>query len=264
MRYRLWLFLGSSFVPSLTAAQSVVHGVVRTESAHHPIAGAEVVVDSLKLATRSQGDGLYRLERLPAGTYRGLVRAIGFAPLPFEVTVSGTDSVEIDFELTASVQQLAPLKVEANAPRFKSAAMQEFEEHRKLGFGSFFDRAQLAQLEPSSAADALRRLAGVRLVVSTDMRCRGAFAASSRGSSFGATPCDDNLPKACYLAIYLDGVRIWAPGDILTPPNMDEFQLRQLQAIEIYRGPAETPMQYQMTGGSCGAIVFWSRTGEDQ
>jgi hypothetical protein len=44
---------------------------------------------------------------------------------------------------------------------------------------------------------------------------------------------------------------------------MHEYQLREFQAIEVYRGPSELPIEYQATGNACGAILFWSRTGEE-
>jgi hypothetical protein len=33
----------------------------------------------------------------------------------------------------------------------------------------------------------------------------------------------------------------------------------QVEAIEIYRGTAETPLQFQKPGSTCGAIVIWTR-----
>jgi hypothetical protein len=260
---RSWALLLGTLFPVALQAQSVIYGVIRTDSTRRPIAGAEVVIDSLKLVTRSRGDGSYRLEKLPAGTYPMLARAIGFTPLRFEVTIAGTDSVEIDFELVRSVQTLAPLKVDASVPRFQSATMRAFEERRKRGFGAFFDRAKLAQLEPGPATSTLRRLGGIRLIVSTyPTECPGLFAASGRGGQGVATCHNKPLPDACYLAVYVDGVQLWTPQQPDPPPNMEEYQLRDFQAIEVYRGASELPAEYQGTGNACGAVFFWSRTGE--
>ena len=39
----------------------------------------------------------------------------------------------------------------------------------------------------------------------------------------------------------------------------DDFvQPSEVEAIEVYTGPAETPPEYEATGG-CGAIVIWTR-----
>ena len=64
------------------------------------------------------------------------------------------------------------------------------------------------------------------------------------------------MAAACYMAIYVDGVRLWAPGSV-DPPDFDQMRNSQYEGVEIYRGPAELPIQYQ--GAACGVILFWSR-----
>ena len=66
------------------------------------------------------------------------------------------------------------------------------------------------------------------------------------------------MPAAYYMIVYVDGVRIWAPGS-RDPPDFDQLRNNQYQGIEIYRGSAELPVQYQGTGAACGAILLWSR-----
>lgn len=51
------------------------------------------------------------------------------------------------------------------------------------------------------------------------------------------------MEPACYFAIVLDGARFWVPGSG-EPPDINQFTVQGIQAIEIYRGPAETPIQY--------------------
>jgi hypothetical protein len=70
-----------------------------------------------------------------------------------------------------------------------------------------------------------------------------------------------NLPLACYVAVYLDGVRLWAPGQT-NPPNLDTFSIVSLEAVDVYRGPSEAPIQFQTTGSACGALLLWTRTGD--
>jgi hypothetical protein len=60
------------------------------------------------------------------------------------------------------------------------------------------------------------------------------------------------------MSVYLDGVRIWAPGSP-NPPDFDRMGNTHYEGIEVYRGPSELPIQYQGTGGMCGAILLWSR-----
>jgi outer membrane receptor for monomeric catechols len=66
------------------------------------------------------------------------------------------------------------------------------------------------------------------------------------------------MAAACYMSVYVDGVRIWAAGS-RDPPDFDQLRNNQYEGVEIYRGPAELPTQYAGTGAACGAILLWSR-----
>ncbi|MGE0555255.1 MAG: hypothetical protein AB7R55_17635 [Gemmatimonadales bacterium] len=58
--------------------------------------------------------------------------------------------------------------------------------------------------------------------------------------------------------VSIDGRRLWVPGST-NPPDINDFRARELEAIEVYRGPAEVPMQYQSGGTVCGVVLFWTR-----
>jgi len=58
----------------------------------------------------------------------------------------------------------------------------------------------------------------------------------------------------CAPPIYVDG--------ILSPNlEIDDLSRDDLMAIEVYRGPSETPAQYQQGRNGCGAIVVWTQEG---
>lgn len=42
-------------------------------------------------------------------------------------------------------------------------------------------------------------------------------------------------------------------------PDIDDFLTDRVEAVEIYRGPSETPAELNATGGLCGAVVIWTR-----
>ena len=66
------------------------------------------------------------------------------------------------------------------------------------------------------------------------------------------------MAAACYMSVYVDGLRIWGPGTP-DPPDFEGMRNNQYEGVEIYRGPSELPTQYQGTGAACGAILLWSR-----
>lgn len=66
------------------------------------------------------------------------------------------------------------------------------------------------------------------------------------------------MPAACDMAVYLDGVRIWALGQ-QDPTNMDSFSPRELEGVEIYRGSARAPARYSGLDHARGVILLWTR-----
>ena len=61
------------------------------------------------------------------------------------------------------------------------------------------------------------------------------------------------------MAVWQDGLRIYTPGRGGSPPDLNDYPVSQLEAIEIYRGEAETPADLGGTGAGCGTIVLWTR-----
>ena len=65
--------------------------------------------------------------------------------------------------------------------------------------------------------------------------------------------------RPCAMAVWQDGLRIYTPGRGGSPPDLNDYPVSQLEAIEIYRGEAETPADLGGTGAGCGTIVLWTR-----
>jgi hypothetical protein len=250
---------------SLARAQSVVRGSVRIDSTSRPVIGAEISVEGATLTTTTGATGDFLLGGIGAGRTTVLVRAIGFRPLRAEVLLSGVDTLDVDIRLTPLAHQLATLEVVGTRPRSVSGRMEDFERRRRMGFGRFYTRADLAKLETESMVNVLRRTAGVRLVL-LPFSCGNGFAiATNRRANVPMTPamnCDRGPPnEACYLDIYIDGANVWRWGD--GPPlDIEQFTVRDYQAIEVYRGRSELPIEYSRAEPACGAVMMWTRTGE--
>lgn len=245
------------------ANAQTLRGFVRADSTAAPIVTADIWLDGTTVRTRSDRTGAYRLGGIGAGSYKLMVRAVGFRPLAVDAILAADDSIDVDLILTPIAVQLAPLEVNAAATEHLTATIRGFEERRAVGLGRFLTRADLARWEHGPVTAAMRMIAGVRLVL---LPCGGWALATSRGSGpVQARPVYCTGPSgsylvtpACYLSIYLDGVRQWSWGD--EPPlDVDRIMVMDLEAIEVYRGPSELPTQYQGTGSACGAVLFWTR-----
>jgi len=259
----------STLVTHLLLAQTVITGLVTGDSSR-AIQGAIVEIASLGRSTTTTARGTYTLVVERAGTYSIQARALGLASSSRGIRLGTGDTLQVDFVLSAIPQELAPVVVTADEAPLPNGIMRGFEERRRLGFGRFITRDMLDQREHDTVSGMLRGIAGVRMVRRPTDCGDGYSAATGRGIAAvelsktttppatcgGGTP----LPTACYMSIYVDGVRLWAPGTP-DPPDFEQMRNSHYEGIEIYRGPSELPIQYQGTGAACGAILLWSRLG---
>jgi outer membrane cobalamin receptor len=58
--------------------------------------------------------------------------------------------------------------------------------------------------------------------------------------------------------VYVDGVQVQNSNPNLSQ-SLDSFPLSQVQAVEVYRGPAETPEAYKQAWSACGVILLWTK-----
>lgn len=253
---------------TLILAQTFVTGTVTGDSAR-PVAGAIVEIKALQRAvtTTARGGFAFIVER--PGAYLLEVRALGFSPASRSLRLGSGDTLRVDFALVPVPQELAPVVVTESDP-LPTGIMRGFEERRRAGFGRFITRDMLAERDHDTVAGILRGIAGMRMVRRPG-GCGGGYSAAtgrgiaavefSKSTTAGAT-CSGGIPMAaaCYMSVYVDGVRQWAPGSV-DPPDFDQMRNMQYEGVEIYRGPAELPIQYQGTGAACGAILLWTRVG---
>ncbi len=226
--------------------------LIKTDSATRPAAAAEVLLPGLSKSARTAVDGAFAFAMLSRGTYTVLVRDVGYRPVLARVAVPmPADSVR-EFVLTPIAPELPGVAITATAV---SSKMRGFEERRLTNAGGrFITRAELAKHEEWPLSDLLRSVPGVRLARQPD---NTVLLESTRSAIAALIPGKDTLAH-CYYQVYLDGTVIFQPGRGL-PPNIDDFAPNGIEAIEIYAGPASTPMRFGGIGAACGTIVLWTR-----
>ena len=242
----------------IQAQRSVVRGrVVTPDSAGGPAPGAEVTIPTLARSARAGDDGAFVFDALPAGTYDVLARRLGHEPATRRVTLGGTDTVTLVLALAPRVQALEQVEVRdrAIAP---ASTLRAFERERaRANGGAFIGDTVLTRNEHSAMSNVLRRIPGAQVVrIESSRRSYNVLASRRNGQS------TRNNEKYCYFQVYVDGNLRYAPAALNTepPPDVDEFKVQDYEAIEVYRGPAQTPVQFGGTGAPCGTIVFWSRS----
>jgi hypothetical protein len=244
------LILAPGAASTSTRAGSLA-GVVRAGTiGHHTVSGAEISIPSLRLTTRSDSTGLYRLVDIPAGRHTVTVRAIGYSSTGDTVDLTGSAPAARDFVLSRSAVGLDTVVTTASERRYVSPALRAFEERRKQGFGRFVTDGELrGKWANARLSQVVRELPGLRVVSDG----RSFYAASSRQSSQGVF-----RRETCYATVYLDGALLYdASLKGQSPRNLDDFPLQNLAGIEYYPSDATAPAG--LHGGNCGVLALWSR-----
>jgi hypothetical protein len=245
-------------------AQGMVQGVVRDSASGVTLDLVDVAVEAARQQAVTDSSGRYALP-LAAGDHVIRFRRIGYAPAVHRVSLAGADTVRLDVMLVAAPQELEAVTVEAPTP--PRAWPPGLDQRIRDGAGSFLTGEVLRRSEHRQLSSLLRSgVRGVRVVV--DPRT-GRSLAMGRGAS-------------CPMAIWLNGHLVYRPsmqetspdpsarilqrggavraqpGDQQAPPDLDQWKVSDLEAVEVY-SVAQTPIQYAITGGGCGTILLWTR-----
>ena len=223
-----------------------------------PVRDVSVLVGGVGRSARADSAGRFTIAGVPAGTYRVLVRGVGFQPLELRARVADGDTTWLQLALARTpAPQLATVTVRDRA----ATGNVMFDARRAMGSGKFFDQDYLQQQKGHQISDVLMTAPGVRLVPQPD----GTVAAATRRGQGSM-----NAAPQCYMAVIVDGVRIFEPavaeGSAAGsrprgggPPHINLLDLEQLGGIEVYAGPAQLPAELRGTGNACGAVVIWTR-----
>ncbi|MFQ5537864.1 MAG: carboxypeptidase regulatory-like domain-containing protein [Gemmatimonadota bacterium] len=220
---------------------SVVYGTVKTRRGD-PVSGAEVVLETLgeKKAVLSGRTGRFLFEKVPAGAARLTVRQLGYEEVSDYVEVRpGTDS-EVFVRLVEDPIEIEGIEVVTRS-RSSSRRLRAVYERMERGLGGyFFTREDLAQMPSMPIGLAIDRLPRTRVRKGTGPY----YHVSIRG-------CGQP-------ALYVDGVLMYRPGG--PPTDLYSLSTSELEAVEVYPGPATTPGEFIRLGVRC-AIAVWTKRG---
>jgi hypothetical protein len=231
------------------APASVVIARVSSRDTGAPLPGTRVSIEASREHRTADAAGQIVL-RLPrqAGVIVRLQR-LGYAPTSFAFVVADADTTRVDLTMRQVPATLDTVAVSADRAT-GSALLADVDRRRTSGRGTVVTRAQLDGWHAERPSDALRRVAGVRIMDSAGVR----VAVSSRGpklvqagSRIGAVPC--------VMRVGLNG-HVREPGF-----DVDRVPAADLHAIEVFAGPSTIPAE--LGGGRrdafCGLVMLWTR-----
>ena len=241
-------------LPVQVAAQAwgtLTGNVVGVDSA--PVAQARVRIVGADPIVLSGKDGRFELGRVSPGDRVLEVRLLGYRRVVQPLTVAAGETLLVRVVLT-----VAPVPLEAvdvTAERALLPAMRGFEERRAKGNGHFFNRREIARMQPRVVTDVLRRVPGVQI-----QPVPGAFGPNETVRMARTTGVMGGRP--CPVLFYVNGMPVPMTGDI----SVNEYIVPEdMIAVEVYNGTSQIPPEFQsnLLSARCGVVVIWTRVGNE-
>lgn len=205
-----------------------------------PVEGAEVSDALSKTFAVTTKTGTVSLSFLPEGGSLVRIRKIGYSAATLMVAISPADTVPLTVLLSTAAQVLPTVVTKDNAPKHLSPGLREFDERQRTGLGHYVvDSVLRKQENRTTMTNIVRQFPSITIVCPTrGLRMGQCWAQSAR--------------RGCPPTVYVDGVR-WTDNDL------EKLRINEFSGVEWYPGPSTVPAMYNMTGSSCGVLLFWTR-----
>ena len=244
-------------------ASALMGTVVRDTLGHALGGGVEVRIPQINSGGTTNYMGEFRITRIPPGRYLVNIRSVGYEPFSDSITFVANQAVTREFVLKPIATQLDPVQTQAaGAQKYRSPALNGFEERRLAGKGGYFIADSALARRRGRAACPMFWAAFLDC-----RRCRIAPPRTSRRRAMGRTAvswCFAGKKGGmvfCYVTIYVDGVMRWrSPSSTTNPPfDLNTINVSDIAGAEFYAGGASMPVQYNATGTSAVARWLWMR-----
>ena len=239
-----WLGAGGqtvqTFRSGMSAAAASLTGVIR-DSLGTALSGVELrLIGASSTLARTDDRGGFRLPPMAVGRYSIALRRLGFEPAQVDVRIRAGRTDSLVITMTTLVAELDEIAVMAERDARSKKFLSQFWSRRKTGFGAYLTRDEIEDRHAENFVDLVRRMPGVRIL---QQNGRPVIRFSR---SMG--------PRDCPPQYFVDGMRI-------ENGSPDEFTPSDVEALEIYTGLSNLPVEYQPRHDTytCGAVVVWTR-----
>jgi hypothetical protein len=248
----------ASLLPANVVAQSSmdapaeIHGrVVGTDGA----AVDRVIVSLLGVSdVVTDSAGAFRFVSLSPGTYFLRATRIGNTPVLKNITVAADEHVRVEITLNPIVHQLTAVVVRADSAVTAVNDPTGFERRRRTEQGFFLTEEQIERRRAISTEQLFLAVPNVRVdtggIVLID---RGVISYKRMLLGPGSNQFSGQFIDCVGVQVFVDGAMMPQPFDVNTIPPQN------IKAIELYRGPATTPLELRTPKTVCGTLAIWTR-----
>jgi hypothetical protein len=246
------------------APSANISGIVLDSLTRSPVISVDVRINGEHAAaTRADGEFSIPSVQLHWGTNILEFQHPGYRQQWMELwPTTEWSAVYSEFILTPLSIELDEVVVVGERTAGVVARSAEFERRRLRGYGHYITREDIERRQPRKLSELLGRIPGVIVIPDVKgallrIQSRGEY--SILNKKRGAL---GDAGLGCIPDYFVDGVRV----NILTGRGAeneisidDVVQARDVDGIEVYKGPATTPPRFRQTDSGCGAIVIWTR-----
>lgn len=248
MRYSCSLVATAILIAAVPLASQSVEGRVVDPATRSPVplVNVTVLTHAGRAAGQTQTDSLGRFTLVldGPGEYRLRAQRIGYR----EVTapgfgVSAGEVLEVDLRMSATTVELEPLTImrRAEPVRLPHLSAAGFYDRERNSPGIFMRREDVQRTRWGRMSDVLATIPGARRAT---VGGRSAVSISRSGW----------IGRACPPAVFVDGLPVVRAEFI-----DDIIHVGAVEAVEVYRGPSQTPARFAGGEIGCGVVVIWSQ-----
>jgi hypothetical protein len=262
--------LGSEFAATPSAAQQAaptrVEIAVTDAEEGTPVAGVRARLLRSGRSGITDEEGAAGIVSPLAGADTLILSRVGYATQRVALNLPHGGTTRVRVALRSTPIPLDEVVAEGRpAPRPTQGVFGGFWERRARGSGYFITRAQIDEHRPTHTSDLLRLVPGLRLIPARhggfDVRL-GRARHISRDPGYRMRALHDNPgvpPNDCPIQLFVNGHPYHNDN-----MSFDEaFRPEEIEALEIYNSPGQTPAQFAGRWAQCGVIVVWLRRGGD-
>jgi hypothetical protein len=190
---------------------------------------------------RTDAGGKFSLPVRTPGEVRLQVDRTGYRQtLTDPMPVAAQETIDVELSVSAAALTIAPLRVTARVepPKRRALELNGFYERERRGIGTFLRREEIERHGDFTLAQVLSRVPGtaIRYI---------------RVHQYIYFP-----RNGCNPLVFLDGSRMVIDRHNDINSFVSTFQV---EAIEVFKGPAEVPPQYAAGRSACGVILIWTK-----
>lgn len=260
-RHRFLLAAGMAAVllAGPAPAQTLVTGVLVDDRSGAPISGARITLTGSRGGWRGEAltdsAGEFRFAAVHPGAYGLRARRVGYRDTGGAVRLAADSAVELEVRMAPASVALDPVTVVARSARRVSPVLQGYYQRLARGHGRFVTRGEIEARNPVRITDLLRTLPNIA-------------GSPGRDGIGGARLSHGSSGNRCTMVFFIDAMLISQPAmaaGVRGGPSdqaIDDYvHPTDIEGIEIYRGPSDTPAEFVTRGVSCGTVVIWTRRG---